>query len=787
MANRSRSRSAVLAAVAVFLSFGSGTLAASAQAPVGPRTFYVSPSGSDWHPGTARSPFRTIRQCSAVVSAGDSCVIESGTYHETIAPARSGPAAAPITYTAAPGAQVVVDGADPVTGWRAVSSTGLTSLERGDPFLAGSDFATAVATGQVYQAHVTINPNLSGNQVFWDGAAQIEAQWPYPGGDVSVPTLASAQSGTTDSLSDTALTQPAGFWDGAQLTAHNWFVSETGTVTDSQVGSITAAGLPDCVGLSPNQSTDYSLKGKLELLGQPGEWFYRTSSHTLYLYAPDGSKPSAGSVEVKQRAVAIDLSGRSHVSVQGLEIRGATAQTSPTSTGDVLDGLVAQDVSSDAQLNPDPNMVTAPDGCAVLTAGETTSGILLKGQGNVIRDSLIDGSTGNGVAVSGTGNTVTDTTILHVDTLGSYAAGINVLGSGQNITHDTIEGSGRSDINIDDKVAGVTAAGDTIAYNDLSDYNNLVVDGGAVYVCCSVNLATTVIDHNQFHDPSPFAKSAPAPGVYLDNSTYNATVYDNVAWNGTTYGAVLVNPNGQSTSGNRIYNNTSGTDTNVASTFGGTFSDTDIVNNIGVTGTGPGITNSNNLTPVSGAQFTDPAADDFTLTADSPARDAGVVWSPATDGYTDPQPSLGAYQYGAPKWVGGATRVGQQVQAESYTSSSGVSTHAAGTGTVVGSFDGGDWIGYDNVDFGTGADLFTAFVGVDDAYANKGIEIHLDSVTGPLIGVLRVAGTGGFDTFSLQSTSITPTSGQHSVYLVAPGAQPGFGNLDYFSFTHAGQ
>ena len=788
MSNPYRSRSAVLAAAAVLFSLGSGGLATSAQAAAGPHThtYYVAPGGSDKHPGTVYSPFKTIRECSAVMVAGDRCLIESGTYHETIAPARSGTAAAPITYAAAPGAQVVIDGADPVAGWSAVSAARLTALEGADSFLAGSDFANAVATGEVYQAHVVINPNLTGNQVFLNGAPQIEAQWPYPGGDVSVPHLASAQSGTTDSLSDTALTQPAGFWNGALLTAHNWFVSETGTVTDSQVGTLTAAGLPSCVGLSPNQSTDYSLKGKLELLGQPGEWFYQASGHTLYLYSPDGAKPSNTSVEAKQRTVAIDLSGRSHISVLGLGIRGASAQTSSTSTGDVFDGLVAQDVSADAQLDVDPNMVTTPDGCAVLTAGETTSGILLQGHGNEIRNSLIDGSTGNGVAMSGTGNTVTNTTILHVDTLGSYAAGINVLGSDQTITHDTIEGSGRSDINIDNKVAGPTAAGDDIAYDDLSDYDNLVVDGGAVYVCCSVNLATTVIDHNQLHDPSPFAHTAPAPGIYLDNSTYNATAYDNVAWNRTTYGAVLINPNNASTSGNQIYNNTSGTDTNVASTFGGTFSDTDIVNNIGVTGTGPGITNTNNFTPVSAAQFTDPAADDFTLTANSPARNAGVVWAPATDGFTDTAPSLGAYQYGAPKWIGGASRVGQDVQAEDYTSSSGVSTHDAGTGTVVGSFDGGDWVGYGSVDFGTDADLFTAFVGVDDAYADKGIEIHLDSVTGPLIGTLYPSGTGGFDTLSLQSTSITPTSGTHTVYLVAPGSQPGFGNIDYFSFNHAG-
>jgi hypothetical protein len=714
---------------------------------------------------------------------GDTCEIESGDYPETVTPARSGTSAAPITYTAAPGAQVTIDGASVVNGWTQVTNANLTALETGDSYLAASGFATAVAGGTVYQTSVTL-PAATGNQVFANGGVQVEAQWPYPGTDPTTPTLASAQSGNNTSLSDTALTQPAGFWTGAQLTAHNWFVSDTGTVTSSTVGSVTSLGLPTCVGLSPNQSTNYSLSGKLELLNHAGEWFYAASSHTLYLWTPDGSAPTTGEVRAKQRSVAIDLSGRSYTSVNGIGIIAATAKTSPTSTHDVFDNIVAQYVSSDTTLSPDPNMVTTPDGCAVLTSGETTSGILLNGTANTLSNSLIDWSSGNGVAVLGSGNTVTNNEILNVDYLGSYAAGIDLLGSDQTITHNTVEGSGRSDINIDSKVAGTTIAGDSIEYNDLSGYNNLVVDGGAIYSCCSVSLATTVMDHNQFHDPAPLSASAPAPGIYLDNGTYNATAYDNVAWDGTTYGAVLINPAGGTTSGNQIYNNTSGTDTNVASTFGGTFSSTSIVNNIGVTGTGTGITNSNNLTPVSSAQYTNPAADDFTLQATSPARNVGVVHSPATNGFTDTHPSEGAYQYGAAKWTAGAVRNGSVVQGESYTSSSGVSTHTAGTGTVVGSFDGGDWVGYTGVDFGTDADLFTAFIGVDDAYANKGVEIHLDSTTGPLIGVLNVAGTGGFDTLSLQSATITPTSGTHNVFLVAPGSAPGYGNLDYFSFTH---
>ncbi|MFZ4895416.1 carbohydrate-binding protein [Plantibacter sp. Mn2098] len=612
---------------------------------------------------------------------------------------------------------------------------------------------------------------------------QPEAQWPYPGVDPIAPTMASAQSGTTTSLSDTALTQPAGFWVGARLRAHNWFVSETGTVTSSDVGSLTAADLPSCVSLSPNQQTNYSLSGKLALLAHAGSWFYDQAAGDLYLWTPSGASPDDVTVEAKQRSIAVDLSDRSYTSVQDLDIRAATIVTSATSSHNVLDRLNAQYVSAGADLAPDPNMVTTPDGCAVLTAGETTTGIQLNGTANELKNSLVNWSSGNGVVVSGTGNTVTNNTITNADYLGSYAAGINLLGADHQITHNTVFRTGRSSINIDNKVAGTTASGMTIAHNDLSNYNNLVVDGGAVYLCCKVDLASTIIRNNHFHDPAPHSLSAPSPGVYLDNGAFNATVVNNVAWNRTTYGVTLINPDGGPTSGNTVLNNTSGTDTNVASTFGGVFSTTQLKNNIGIVGSGAGITTSNNLVPVSSAQFTNPAAYDFTLKSTSPARNAGIPVPGVTDGYTDANPSIGAYQYGATKWTAGATRTGSKIQAESYSSSSGVSTHAAATGTVVGSFDGGDWIGYTGVDFGSGRDLFTANIGVEDNYAGQTIEIRLDSATGPVIGTLHVAGTGGFDTVSAQSAAIARTAGTHDVFLVAAGTAPGFGNIDDFTFS----
>jgi len=65
--------------------------------------------------------------------------------------------------------------------------------------------------------------------------------------------------------------------------------------------------------------------------------------------------------------------------------------------------------------------------------------------------------------------------------------------------------------------------------------------------------------------------------------------------------------------------------------------------------------------PASDPRFVDPRVADYRLQADSPARNAGVVFPGVTDGSTDAVPSLGAYQYGAPRRVPGATAPSSEV------------------------------------------------------------------------------------------------------------------------------
>ena len=118
------------------------------------------------------------------------------------------------------------------------------------------------------------------------------------------------------------------------------------------------------------------------------------------------------------------------------------------------------------------------------------------------------------------------------------------------------------------------------------------------------------------------------------------------------------------------------------------------------------------------------------------------------------------------------------IEAEAYTSQSGVEMFSG----YVGSLDEGDWLGYAQVDFGQGVSVFSARVAVDPSQAGHRLEIHLDSLAGPLLGTLAIGNTGGWGQFETQSTSINPVSGQHAVFLVARGG-PGVCNLDWFTFA----
>jgi arabinoxylan arabinofuranohydrolase len=86
--------------------------------------------------------------------------------------------------------------------------------------------------------------------------------------------------------------------------------------------------------------------------------------------------------------------------------------------------------------------------------------------------------------------------------------------------------------------------------------------------------------------------------------------------------------------------------------------------------------------------------------------------------------------------------------------------------------------------FRSGAAAFYARV----ASAGNGgnIELRLDSVNGTLIGTCAVAPTGGWQTWSTVTTSISGASGVHDLYLKFTGGAGNLFNLNWWQFQFGG-
>jgi hypothetical protein len=85
----------------------------------------------------------------------------------------------------------------------------------------------------------------------------------------------------------------------------------------------------------------------------------------------------------------------------------------------------------------------------------------------------------------------------------------------------------------------------------------------------------------------------------------------------------------------------------------------------------------------------------------------------------------------------------------------------------VGHTDDGDWIEYDQIDFGRGVSL----VAVDLAMGPKDakIEFHLDATNGPVIATLIPMPTGNWTDFQIQETPVQSATGIHKLYLTFHG------------------
>ncbi len=124
----------------------------------------------------------------------------------------------------------------------------------------------------------------------------------------------------------------------------------------------------------------------------------------------------------------------------------------------------------------------------------------------------------------------------------------------------------------------------------------------------------------------------------------------------------------------------------------------------------------------------------------------------------------------------------RRVEAETMAFSSGVkSEQNAETGVYVSDIHNGDYIKLQAVDFGQRIPrTFTARVA--SALRGGTIELHTDSVAGPMLVRLRVPHTGGWEKWQTLTADLTAiTTGVHDLYLVFKGRKgPKLFNFDWW-------
>lgn len=126
------------------------------------------------------------------------------------------------------------------------------------------------------------------------------------------------------------------------------------------------------------------------------------------------------------------------------------------------------------------------------------------------------------------------------------------------------------------------------------------------------------------------------------------------------------------------------------------------------------------------------------------------------------------------------------MEAEGYSSKSaniyvGTCSDYGGGSDIEGAYNG-DWVTYNNVDFGIGVqniDLRLASVRTGGT-----IELRLDSTTGMLIGTASVPNTGGWQTWTNTAVAVTGATGIHTLYLVFKRSDGlGVVNVNWIKFS----
>ena len=340
-----------------FLKLSSGALAATAvhaagkihlatrQDAVGAKAeFYVSASGSDLNPGTAASPFATLRRAQQAVRQANkpspiTVVVREGTYYLdaplTFAPEDSGSSQAPVIYAASPGEFVTLSAGRKLSCSWSNYANGIAMT----PVPAGSDFTQLFVNGkrQIRARYPNYDSSEPGKSGYVHAAGPIPPGTtnPYAGPDEDMTFSTQAPRGVRfdpATFTKRKWANPedaeihifqAAYWGNLQ-----WKIKGIDFVTNTiwfgdggqQIG---AKWSKDPAVL--NKRSVFFIDNVFEELDSPGEWFLDKRKSILYYYPAPGVDLANALIEVPVFEQAVRFAGTQaspvhHISLQGFRI-----------------------------------------------------------------------------------------------------------------------------------------------------------------------------------------------------------------------------------------------------------------------------------------------------------------------------------------------------------------------------------------------------------------------------------------------------------------------------------
>ncbi len=576
------------------------------------REIHVAPAGDDKNPGTVQQPLRTLAAAAQKVEPGDVCVIHAGVYRQTLRPERSGTAEKPIVFKAAGDGDVILSGTEPIA-----------RFDRHD--------------GDIYKAKLPADLGPM-NQIFFDGRMLTEARWPNEAdGDPMTANGAPVQGGDSESIIckelpadlTTDKLQGATVW---ALVGSAWS-SWTSPIVRHDVANHrlyfeTYAGhwWIDEPHNPRKKKGIFHIRGAMALLDAPGEWHVDRAAGVVYLIPPGKANPADHRVEAKARQWAIDLSDRKWITIDGVQVFGAS--------------IDLRDAEHCTVQSVRATYISHTRGGRTVNRLDEVTGVQLAGRHNTLRDSEISLSAGHGVELGGSDNRLINCWIHHVDYMGVYCSPVDLGGLRQLVSHCTIHDGGRDTV----KLGG---AEHLIQYNDIFRPGRICHDLGVIY-SAGLDGGNTEIRYNHVHDnPGPAGYFV---GIYLDNYMKNFLVHHNLVWN-VSNSIRLNRPTGFCMI---THNTVTGNINNAWGPWKGqrTQWGSHVMNNLtagGVTMNSEVPTKGNVQAPA--GEFVDVAKRG--PVTPRPGIDAAVLVPGINDSYEGSGPDVGAFEAGRPAWRAG--------------------------------------------------------------------------------------------------------------------------------------